>query len=185
MSRVSNGLGVRSRQSANPLRTISLLSIVGLLILGGLYVTLSRTADRVTQQTERVVTTTPRVSLLSARRAPNTLSVITRTGKLSRAFSSVMAEFPTQSCVAIEWMGVRLGALNSSKALIPASATKLIIAAVALEILKPEFTYTTKVHGNLDASGSVADLMTRGRRELTVEDLAWTWGARLPACRAR
>ena len=158
MSRVSNGLGARSRQSANPLRTISLLSTVGLLILGGLYVTLSRTANRVTQQTERVVTTTPRVSLLSARRAPNTLSVITRTGKLSRAFSSVMADFPTQSCVAIEWMGVRLGALNSSKALIPASATKLIIAAVALEILKPEFTYTTKVHGNLDASGSVADL---------------------------
>jgi len=162
VSRVNSSFGARTRQSANPLRTISIFSIAGLLIFGGLYLALSRTAERVTRQADRVVTTAPRVSLLSARRAPNTLSVITRTGKVSRAFSNVIANFPTESCVAIEWMGVRLGGLNSSKSLIPASATKLIIAAVALEVLKPEFTYTTKVHGTLDATGSVADLFFVG-----------------------
>jgi len=162
VSRASSGFGTRSRQSANPLRTISVLAIVGLLVLGGLYVTLSRTAARVTHRNERAVATVPRVALLSARRAPNTLSVITRTGKVSRAFMNIVSDFPAQSCVAVEWMGIRLGSVNPTKALIPASSTKLITAAVALEVLKPEFTYTTKVHGSLDATGSVADLFFVG-----------------------
>ncbi len=162
VSRASSGFGTRSRQSANPLRTISILAIVGLLVLGGLYVTLSRTAARVTHRNERAVATVPRVALLSARRAPNTLSVITRTGKVSRAFMNIVSDFPAQSCVAVEWMGIRLGSVNPTKALVPASSTKLITAAVALEVLKPEFTYTTKVHGSLDATGSVADLFFVG-----------------------
>ena len=162
VSRASRGFGTRSRQSANPLRTISILAIVGLLVLGGLYVTLSRTAARVTHQNDRTVATVPRVALLSARRAPNTLSVITRTGKVSRAFMNIVSDFPAQSCVAIEWMGIRLGSVNPTKALIPASSTKLITAAVALEVLKPEFTYTTKVHGSLDATGSASDLFFVG-----------------------
>ena len=162
VSRASSGFGTRSRQSANPLRTISVLAIVGLLVLGGLYVTLSRTAARVTHRNERAVATVPRVALLSARRAPNTLSVITRTGKVSRAFMNIVSDFPAQSCVSVEWMGIRLGSVNPTKALIPASSTKLITAAVALEVLKPEFTYTTKVHGSLDATGSVADLFFVG-----------------------
>ena len=162
VSRADNGFGARSRQSANPLRTISIIAFVGLLFFGGLYVALSRTASRVTHRNDRIVTTVPRVSVLSARRAPNTLSVITRTGKVSRAFANFAADFPTQSCVAVEWMGIRLGAVNSTKALIPASSTKLIIASVALEILKPEFVYTTRVHGTLDANGSVADLFFVG-----------------------
>ena len=162
VSRVNSGFGARSRQSANPLRTISIIAVLGLVVFGGLYVTLSRTASRVTSRANRIVTTTPRVSVLSARRAPNTLSTITRTGKVSRAFANVASDFPAQSCVAVEWMGIRLGALNATKALVPASSTKLIIAAVALEILKPEFTYTTKVHGTLDATGSVGDLFFVG-----------------------
>lgn len=164
VSRASSGFGAQSRQSANPLRTISILAIVGVLVLGGLYVSLSRTASRVTQQNERAVAAVPvpRVSLLSARRAPNTLSVITRTGKVSRAFTNIVSDLPSQSCAAVEWMGTRLGSLNPTKALIPASSTKLITAAVALEVLKPEFTYTTKVHGSLDATGSAADLFFVG-----------------------
>ena len=158
VSRVSNSFGARSRQSANPLRTISIVAVLGLTLFLGLYVALARTASRVTHKTDRVVSVTPRVSVLSARRAPNTLSVITRTGKVSRAFANIASDFPSQSCVVVEWMGTRLGSLNPSKALIPASATKLITAAVALEVLKPDFVYTTKVHASLDAAGLAADL---------------------------
>ena len=162
VSRVDSGFGARTRQSANPLRTISVLAVVGLLFFGGLYIALARTASRVTHKTDRVVSTEPRVSLLSARRAPNTLSVTTRTGKVSRAFANMTSDLPSQSCVAIEWMGTRLGSLNPSKAFIPASSTKLITAAVALEVLKPEFVYTTKVHGSLDAAGLAADVFFVG-----------------------
>jgi D-alanyl-D-alanine carboxypeptidase/D-alanyl-D-alanine-endopeptidase (penicillin-binding protein 4) len=138
------------------------VAVVGLLLFGALYLTLSRTASRVTHRDDRIVSTAPRVSLLSARRAPNTLSVITRTGKLSRAFASIVSDFPAQSCISIEWMGMRLGSLNPTKAMIPASATKVITAAVALEILKPEFKYTTNVHGTLDATGATTDLFFVG-----------------------
>ena len=162
VSRVDSGFGARTRQSANPLRTISILAVVGLLFFGGLYIALARTASRVTHKTDRVVSTEPRVSLLSARRAPNTLSVTTRTGKVSRAFANIASDLPSQSCVAIEWMGTRLGSLNPSKAFIPASSTKLITAAVALEVLKPEFVYTTNVHGSIDAAGLAADLFFVG-----------------------
>jgi len=162
VSRVNSGFGARSRQSANPLRTITILATVGILLFGGLYLALSRTASRVTHRNDRVVTTVPRVSLLSARRAPNTLSIITRTGKVSRGFANIVSDFPTQSCVAVEWMGTRLGSLNSTKAMIPASATKVITAAVALEVLKPGFTYTTNVLGTLDAVGTTADLFFVG-----------------------
>jgi len=162
VSHVNNRFGSRTRQSANPLRTISILALVGLLFFVGLYIALARTASRVTHKTDGVVTSAPRVSLLSARRAPNTLSVTTRTGKVSRAFASIATDLPSQSCVAIEWMGTRLGSLNSSKAFIPASSTKVITAAVALEVLKPEFVYTTKVHGSLDPAGLAADLFFVG-----------------------
>ncbi len=162
VSRVNSGFGARSRQSANPLRTITILATVGILLFGGLYLALSRTASRVTHRNDRVVTTVPRVSLLSARRAPNTLSVITRTGKVSRAFANIVSDFPTQSCAAVEWMGTRLGSLNPTKAMIPASATKVITAAVALEVLKPGFTYTTNILGTLDAVGTTADLFFVG-----------------------
>ncbi len=158
VSHASNRFGARSRQSANPLRTISIGAFVGVLLFGSLYVALSRTASRVTHRSERIVATVPRVSLLSARRAPNTLSVVTRTGKVSRAFTNIVADFPAQSCVAVEWMGMRLGAVNASKAMTPASSTKLITAAVALEILKPEFRYSTKVHASVDAAGVAADV---------------------------
>ena len=158
VSHANNRFGARSRQSANPLRTTCILAFVGVLLFGGLYVALSRTASRVTHRTERLVAIVPRVSLLSARRAPNTLSVVTRTGKVSRAFTNMSSDFPTQSCVAVEWMGMRLGAVNASKAMTPASSNKLITAAVALEVLKPEFTYSTKVHASLDPSGLAADV---------------------------
>jgi D-alanyl-D-alanine carboxypeptidase/D-alanyl-D-alanine-endopeptidase (penicillin-binding protein 4) len=48
--------------------------------------------------------------------------------------------------------------VNSSKALVPASSAKLITAAVALEILKPSFTFETSIYGTVDPTGVVQDL---------------------------
>jgi D-alanyl-D-alanine carboxypeptidase/D-alanyl-D-alanine-endopeptidase (penicillin-binding protein 4) len=48
--------------------------------------------------------------------------------------------------------------VRSDTALIPASSTKLITAAVALKVLGKDFTYTTNVHANIDASGVTGDL---------------------------
>lgn len=150
------------RALGNPLRVLGVVAFVGSIGLGALYLVLDRTSSRVTHQIDTSVTVTPRVSLLSARRAPNTLSVITRTGKIVRSFSSVSSNVPTNSCAAVDWMGLRLGSINSEKVFIPASSTKLVTAAVALEKLKPTFTFTTSVNGLMDATGVVTDLFFVG-----------------------
>jgi serine-type D-Ala-D-Ala carboxypeptidase/endopeptidase (penicillin-binding protein 4) len=162
VSRVANRSGRIRRQSSNPVRTLCVVAGVGFVALLGLYVLLQKTATRVNSQPDIVVNIIPRVPILSARRAPNTLSVVTRTGRVSRSFSNFAQNLPPQSCVAIDWLGTRIAAVRSARALVPASSTKLITAAVALEILKPSFTFQTNVYGSIDATGVVQDLYLVG-----------------------
>ena len=151
----SNGI---RRQASNPVRTLSLVAGLGTIAFLVLFFVVQRTAERVNPRPDNIVSVAPRVPLLSARRAPNTLSVITRTGRISRSFAGFAQSLPSQSCAAIDWLGTRIGSVNSDKALVPASSTKLITAAVALEILKPSFTFQTSVYGTLDPTGVVQDL---------------------------
>jgi len=158
----SNRSVVRSRRAGNPLRTVTILAVVGLVGFSGLYVTLVHTASRVTHHSDATIAVTPAVSVLSARRAPNTLSVVTRTGKITRGFTAMASAIPSQSCATIEWLGMRLGSLNADKSYVPASSTKVVTASVALETLTPTFTFSTEVRGSLDATGTVPDLFFVG-----------------------
>ena len=55
-----------------------------------------------------------------------------------------------------------MGEVRSSNAYVPASTTKIVTAAVALDILGPTFTFETHVHGAIDAAGIVGDLYLVG-----------------------
>jgi len=162
VSRITNRSGGVRRQSNNPVRALCIVAGLGTVAFLGLFFVLHKTANRVNSQPDSVISVVPRVPLLSARRAPNTLSVVTRTGRVSRSFSNFTQNLPAQSCVAIDWMGIRIASVNSEKALVPASSTKLITAAVALEILKPSFTFQTDVYGAVDSTGLVQDLYLVG-----------------------
>jgi D-alanyl-D-alanine carboxypeptidase/D-alanyl-D-alanine-endopeptidase (penicillin-binding protein 4) len=151
-----------SRRASRPLQVVTSCAVLGTILLSGLYVVTDKTAHRVNAQKDGFVTTSPRVSLLSARRAPNTLSVVTRTGRLSRAVTDFLPQVPSQGCVAVDWMGDRIGQVRSDTSFIPASATKMVVAAVALELLGPTFTFETNVHATLDANGVAADLYLVG-----------------------
>ncbi len=148
----------RSRRASRPLQVVSSVAIIGTILLATLYVVTDRTAHRVNAQKDGFVTVSPRVSLLSARRAPNTLSVITRTGRVSRAVASFLPRVPADGCATVDWMGQRLGEIRSANFYVPASATKIVTAAVALEVLGPTFTFETNVHGTIDANGVAGDL---------------------------
>ena len=150
------------RTSANPLQVVVVAACIGAFILSALYVVTDRTSSRVVAHADGFVSIAPSVSLLSARRAPNTLSFITRTEKVSRAISSMRASIPDSSCMAVDWMGQRMGSLHSEKTFTPASATKVVTAAVALDVLQPTFTFTTNVYGTIDVSGAVSDLVMVG-----------------------
>jgi len=147
-----------SRRARNPLSVVVTGAIVGTVLLAFAYFYVNGVAHRVDPQSEVAISISPRVPLLSARRAPNTLSTITRMDRLGRALTSVEARIPSTACLAVNWLDRSMLDVRSDTSLVPASSTKLITAAVALKVLGKDFTYTTNVHANIDASGVTGDL---------------------------
>lgn len=151
-----------ARQANNPIRTVSVLGLVGLIALSVAYVATDRIATRVTPKTEAPPSVAPNIAVLSARRNPSTLSVITRAGRVERALADVEKSLPENSCLRVDWMGSIRASKNSSVPYVPASATKVITAAVALDVLGPNYTFKTEVHGVVDAGGTTGDLYLVG-----------------------
>lgn len=131
------------------------------LLLAAVIVT-ERLADRVVPRSGGGDIVSPSVPLVSARRVPLTLSVSTRLGKVTRALSAASATLPSGSCATVDWEGERLVAVDEEDSLVPASAMKVVTAAVALEVLGKEFTYETAVHGTIDAAGDATTLWLVG-----------------------
>jgi len=146
------------RRARNPLSVVVTAAISGTVILALAYFYVQGVAHRVDPVGEVTLEVVPRVPVLSARRAPNTLSTVTRVDRLGRSLVGFEGRIPSTACLSVDWMGKSMLAIRSDSSFIPASSTKLITAAVALETLGKDFTYTTNVHANLDANGLVGDL---------------------------
>jgi serine-type D-Ala-D-Ala carboxypeptidase/endopeptidase (penicillin-binding protein 4) len=150
------------RQASNPVRSVSVLGLVGLALLTSAYVATDRIAIRVTPKIEAPPSVGPSIAVLSARRNPSTLSVITRAGRVERALAPLLDTLPDNSCLRVDWMGAVRASKNTTIPYVPASATKVLTAAVALDVLGPKYTFTTEVHGSIDASGTTGDLFLVG-----------------------
>ncbi|MEY2445813.1 MAG: hypothetical protein QOE00_2393 [Ilumatobacteraceae bacterium] len=96
--------------------------------------------------------TTP---LLSVRRAPGVLSREVNTAALQAALQPLLAAVDDNRCFALAVDGQLVAAKNETVPLSPASNLKILTAAVALDVLGPGFTYTTKVVGTAGADGVV------------------------------
>jgi serine-type D-Ala-D-Ala carboxypeptidase/endopeptidase (penicillin-binding protein 4) len=96
--------------------------------------------------------TTP---LLSVRRAPGVLSRQVNLTALQNALQPLLASVDDNRCFALAIDGQQVVAKNDSVPLAPASNLKIITAAVALDVLGPGFTYSTKVEGALGTDGVV------------------------------
>jgi D-alanyl-D-alanine carboxypeptidase/D-alanyl-D-alanine-endopeptidase (penicillin-binding protein 4) len=97
--------------------------------------------------------TTP---LLSVRRAPVVLSRVVNLAALRSALQPLVASVDDNRCLALSVDGQLVVAKNESVPLAPASNLKIITAAVALDVLGPGFTYSTKVVGTVGTDGVVA-----------------------------
>ena len=74
---------------------------------------------------------------------------------LATAVDEVAAGLDDPACIAVALDGRPVAASNETEALIPASLQKIVVAAVALEILGPDHRYTTAAAGASDAAGVV------------------------------
>lgn len=152
-----------ARRAKDPLKVVVGLGVFGAVLLGSGYFVTSAIANRVTPISSGAIGEPTSVAVLSARRTPNTLSNDIRIGGLRRSLASLQGRIPTNGCLTAEWLGESLVNVRSDISLIPASATKILTAAVALDVLGPNHTYKTDVLATpSNTPGIVNDLFLVG-----------------------
>lgn len=103
--------------------------------------------------------TTP---VLSVRRAPRTLASLSSDGSLVTALTALGTLVNDTSCMVVEVDGRKIYDHGGDAPVTPASNEKLITGAVALEVLGPDYTYTTKLLGNVVNGVVQGDLFMLG-----------------------
>jgi serine-type D-Ala-D-Ala carboxypeptidase/endopeptidase (penicillin-binding protein 4) len=96
----------------------------------------------------------PRVGtpLFSLRRIPATVAQPLVADPLLKKLDVVGKQLPASTCLAVEADGVALIEHEVDRALIPASNMKLITAAVAMEVIGPDYQFVTKMYGDISKS---------------------------------
>ena len=84
-------------------------------------------------------------NLMTFRRMPTIISRELNGAAFEAEIAPFLATLNDRSCAVISVDGQEIGARNADIAVIPASNQKLLVAAVALERLGEDFTYTTTV----------------------------------------
>lgn len=103
----------------------------------------------------------PNTPILSARRTPEVLARETSLTAFEGALRPLGGAVLPGSCAAVEVDGVLALSDEIDVAVTPASTLKLVVAAVALEALGPNHTYTTQVKAEV-VGGSVGSLYLVG-----------------------
>jgi D-alanyl-D-alanine carboxypeptidase/D-alanyl-D-alanine-endopeptidase (penicillin-binding protein 4) len=95
--------------------------------------------------------------LLTARRFPTTLSRAASIDDFVAEVQPFLGTLNPTSCVAVSVDGEPIGSTRADDALIPASTLKLVVAAVALDVLGEQFRYETSVVAAAPPVGGVVD----------------------------
>jgi D-alanyl-D-alanine carboxypeptidase/D-alanyl-D-alanine-endopeptidase (penicillin-binding protein 4) len=93
--------------------------------------------------------------LLSMRRTASELSRRLNWAAFEQGVAPLMSAVDGRSCAAVSLDGRLVAQKNADQVVIPASNMKILVAAVAGEVLGEEFTYTTRLVGPAPAGGVV------------------------------
>jgi len=160
MKRANNKVRLGSPRVVATLLTTVLL--VGSSIIGVAYKFVDDIAISVSANHSLIDMQSINASLLNARRAPVLLSSEIRIGGLLHALSETVKLMPDQSCLTVSVEGQRITAVKPNLPVIPASNMKLITASAALEVLGPDYVFTTKIVGVSEGNQIVGDLWLVG-----------------------
>jgi len=94
--------------------------------------------------------------LLSMRRTAATLSNDLNLSAFEGAVTPLVEMLNGQSCAMVTLNGQLVGARNEMAPVIPASNQKVLVAAVALAVLGPDFVFTTNLVGPAASSGVIS-----------------------------
>lgn len=136
--------------------------MAGAVVLGGGWFATGRVADRVVPRADAAALAAPLVPVLSARRAPAALSASRRVDAVREAMTDVESAVPAEGCLKVTWLGRTASALRSSTVVTPASITKIVTGAVALEVLGADTVFSTAVRGVLAGQDVQGDLYLVG-----------------------
>lgn len=160
MKRANNKVRLGSPRVVATLLTTVLL--VGSSIIGVAYKFVHDIAISVSADQSLIEVQGINASLLNARRLPAVLSSEIRIGGLVSSLSDTVRMMPEQSCLVVSVEGQRITAVKPNLPVIPASNMKLITAIAALEVLGPDYVFTTKVVGVGEGNQVVGDLWLVG-----------------------
>jgi len=94
-------------------------------------------------------------SLLTYRRAPRQLASLANADALADQVEPVYGYLDERSCSSVSVNGRHVTGLNETTPVIPASNQKLLVAAVALELLGGNYQYTTRIAGAAPVDGVI------------------------------
>ena len=94
-------------------------------------------------------------ALLDYRRTPDAVAELASARQLGLAIDPVFTFLGDRSCGAVAVDGVAVTGVNLDVPVIPASTQKLLVAAVALEVLGPDYRFTTSVAAPNPVDGEV------------------------------
>lgn len=154
----------RTVPAANPIATLLFVAAFPAVVLFGVWQYAQSRDGSEPPGPDAVVEypdTSPSTPVLSARRTPEVLARETSLTAFENALRPLGGAVLPGSCVAVDVDGVLALSDGIDTPVVPASTLKAIVAAVALEVLGPQYTYTTRVLADV-AAGTVGSLYVVG-----------------------
>lgn len=136
---------------------LTTVTLVGASLLGISWRFVDRVATSVTPIPNEHEIAPLSAPILNARRNPLTLSHDVRFRPLQTKLQMLSNRLPANSCFNVDIEGSRIISVNGDSSVMPASNMKIVVAAVALEILTPDHVFTTKLLGKIEGNSIVGD----------------------------